>query len=105
MKQINSNYNTRGRKTKFFSVVGSNDKIHFTTIMEDVTEREAMIEAGRAFDDYEYVAIVRTMLDMNGTPRNSHWKWCQIKCDRVTKLGRNSPENCTTLSPFCQQVF
>lgn len=47
MKQINSNYNTRGRKTKFFSVVGSNDKVHFTTIMEDVTEREAMIEAGR----------------------------------------------------------
>ena len=43
MKQINSNYNTRGRKTKFFS----NDKVHFTTIMEDVTEREAMIEAGR----------------------------------------------------------
>lgn len=76
MKQINSNYNTRGRKTKFFSVVGSNDKVHFTTIMEDVTEREAMIEAGRAFDDYEYVAIVRTMLDMNGIPRNSHWKWC-----------------------------
>jgi hypothetical protein len=76
MKQINSNYNTRGRKTKFFSVVGSNDKVHFTTIMEDVTEREAMIEAGKAFDDYEYVAIVRTMLDMNGTPRNSHWKWC-----------------------------
>lgn len=66
MKQINSNYNTRGRKTKFFSVVGSNDKVHFTTIMEDVTEREA----GRAFDDYEYVAIVRTMLDMNGATGN-----------------------------------
>ena len=75
MKQINSNYNTRGRKLKFFSVVGSNDKAHFTTLMDDVTEREAMVEAGKALDEYEHVAVVRTMLDMNGTPRNSHWKW------------------------------
>ena len=75
MKQINSNYNTRERKLKFFSVVGSNDKVHFTTLMDDVTEREAMVEAGKALDEYEHVAVVRTMLDMNGTPRNSHWKW------------------------------
>lgn len=75
MKQINSNYNTRGRKLKFFSVVGSNDKVRFTTLMDDVTEREAMVEAGKALDEYEHVAVVRTMLDMNGTPRNSHWKW------------------------------